>query len=1100
MGGGKRSRLGTALALVAGVLALGAPGERTPAVGAAPNDIIAVVVDGTGYGHGRGMSQWGAYGYAVDHGWDWNQILSHYYGGTDSSTVPSGQRIRVRLTGLDGAGTVGVVSYGSPINWNGVTRASMYAEETSTPGEFRVYGSSERSCPGQSTLDVPSGSPGVAQNSPNSDAVTQIQTFLKRYQSPTIAVDGDFGNQTRGYLIDWQNAQNLTVDGIWDPEDAAQAQAIIDADSGGDFALLGTATTGAGNPLSFTIANGDTSSIEPNQTIGLCAQDRTITHYRGSIDVLSTWSGNRVVNDVKVEDYLRGVLPKEISASWANAGGGAGANAVRAQAVAARSYGLQQARSYFYDGSSVRYASTCDTTSCQVYGGAARRSTASGSSTSVEHVLTDAAAVATANVVRRWPSGHSKGGQIVSTEFSASNGPRTAGGEFPPVDDIGDDTISNPNHRWTRVIDADTLESRYGLGQITSAAMTEAAQSQYRSYDGIWFNDIVLTGTRDTERMQAWDFRRSFNLPSPGFTVRVIRKNTTSKSFGMIGDSVGESIAAGGTSEFNRLIDGTFASATISTRVSRCTTRVSCPGTSGVEQAALLPTGLDLVVVELGYNDIASTFASDIDAMMNALTARGVARVAWVNMADIRTTSRGSTYGPMNAQLSAAESRWSTLMVLDWNAASSSGEARARWFADGVHLTTTGQAEFSLWLRDEILGIAQSHYLVPPKQIRIPIVGQQLTTPAGASVTVPPSASAVAINVTSVLASRPSVLTVWPCESKRQETSNLNMLGGDVIANNVIASIDSAGEICLFSTAGTDVIVDVTGWFEDSSQTSALESVSPERIVDSRIGLGSPQRRLDPATPLIIDVVGLTASRPDGSTATAPRGVSSVVINLTAVNAAAAGFFTVWPCAVDREETSSLNYREGHPVANGIVAAVDVNGQVCVHSKVASDVVIDLQGWFGPTNPAFSATDPYRIVDTRIGRGAPPQRVQRNSPLNLPIHGISVPVNGRNVAVPADAVAAIINVVATEPLAAGHLTVWGCDGGPPVASNLNYVAGATVANGVIAPIGPDGSICIYTHSASHMVVDIAGWLVDGYVAVTPERFVDTRYAIGLAPT
>ncbi|MDG1392310.1 MAG: SpoIID/LytB domain-containing protein, partial [Ilumatobacter sp.] len=462
------SRLGTALAVVAGTLALGAPGSPTPSVSAAPNDIIAVVVDGTGYGHGRGMSQWGAYGYAVDHGWDWNQILGHYYGGTDSSTVPSGQRIRVRLTGLDGAGTVGVVSYGSPINWKGVTRAAMYAEETSTPGEFRVYGSTARSCPGQSTLTVPSGLPEIAKGSLDSGAVTQIQTFLKQYQSTVIAVDGDFGNQTRGYLIDWQDAQSLTVDGIWNPEDAARARSIIDADSGGGFTLLGTATTGAGNPLSFTIANGDTSSIAPNQTIGLCARDRTITHYRGSIDVLNTSSGNRVVNDVKVEDYLRGVLPKEISASWANAGGGAGANAVRAQAVAARSYGLQQARSYFYDGSSARYATTCDTTSCQVYGGAARRSTASGSSTSVEHVLTDAAAAATANVVRRWPSGHSKGGQIVSTEFSASNGPRTAGGEFPPVDDIGDDTISNPNHRWTRVIDADTLESRYGLGQITS--------------------------------------------------------------------------------------------------------------------------------------------------------------------------------------------------------------------------------------------------------------------------------------------------------------------------------------------------------------------------------------------------------------------------------------------------------------------------------------------------------------------------------------------------------------------------------------------------------------------------------------------------------
>ena len=480
--------------------------------------------------------------------------------------------------------------------------------------------------------------------------------------------------------------------------------------------------------------------------------------------------------------------------------------------------------------------------------------------------------------------------------------------------------------------------------------MVEAASSVNRKFDGVWFNDIVLTGSSGKRvQIPAWTFRGSQGLKSPGFTVRVIRENTTSKSFGMIGDSVGESIAAGGTSEFNRLIDGTFASATISTRVGRCTTRVSCPGTSGVEQAALLPTGLDLVVVELGYNDIASTFASDIDAMMNALTARGVARVAWVNMADIRTTSKGSTYGPMNAQLSAAESRWSTLMVLDWNAASASGEARARWFADGVHLTTTGQAEFALWLRGEILGTAPSHYLVPPKQIRIPIVGQQLTTPAGASVTVPPSASAVAVNVTSVRAAQRSVVTVWPCESPRRETSNLNALGGDVVANNVVVAIDSAGEICLRSNTGTNLIVDVIGWFDDSAPNSGLQSVSPERIVDSRIGLGSPRRKVGPDSPLVIDVVGLTASHPDGSATRVPVGVSSVVINLTAVNAVGTGFLTVWPCAVDRAATSSLNYQPGTPIANGIVAAVDDNGQVCVHSMVDSDVVVDLQGWFGPT-------------------------------------------------------------------------------------------------------------------------------------------------------
>ena len=54
---------------------------------------------GHGYGHGRGMSQWGALGYAVDHGWSGTQILDHYYGGTTTRTVaPSQQRVYLTAT------------------------------------------------------------------------------------------------------------------------------------------------------------------------------------------------------------------------------------------------------------------------------------------------------------------------------------------------------------------------------------------------------------------------------------------------------------------------------------------------------------------------------------------------------------------------------------------------------------------------------------------------------------------------------------------------------------------------------------------------------------------------------------------------------------------------------------------------------------------------------------------------------------------------------------------------------------------------------------------------------------------------------------------
>ncbi len=47
-----------------------------------------VVIDGRGWGHGRGMSQYGALGYAINFGWSSAQILDHYYGGTSAGLAP----------------------------------------------------------------------------------------------------------------------------------------------------------------------------------------------------------------------------------------------------------------------------------------------------------------------------------------------------------------------------------------------------------------------------------------------------------------------------------------------------------------------------------------------------------------------------------------------------------------------------------------------------------------------------------------------------------------------------------------------------------------------------------------------------------------------------------------------------------------------------------------------------------------------------------------------------------------------------------------------------------------------------------------------------
>jgi stage II sporulation protein D len=63
-----------------------------------------VVVTGRGWGHGVGMSQWGARGYALHH-WTWERILAHYYPGTTVSTTAN-VTVRVLLAASQSSGTV----------------------------------------------------------------------------------------------------------------------------------------------------------------------------------------------------------------------------------------------------------------------------------------------------------------------------------------------------------------------------------------------------------------------------------------------------------------------------------------------------------------------------------------------------------------------------------------------------------------------------------------------------------------------------------------------------------------------------------------------------------------------------------------------------------------------------------------------------------------------------------------------------------------------------------------------------------------------------------------------------------------------------------
>ncbi len=824
-----------ALIVSAAVLGLGAALlVRAPAPPASAQTAVgSIIVEGTGNGHGRGMSQWGAYGWAVDQGWNWIQILDHYYGTTQMADVDTSATIDVQLKALDNVATLGVVSYVNDVRWAGNVAPAMYATEVA-PNAFDIWTASAPTC-------APIGTP--------------TTTWTKLTVAP-VAGPIEFTTTANGAV----NANRMTT---------------------------GAATS----------------------ALGVCDQTGKVTHYRGSVRFED---GNRVMNRVLIEDYLRGVVPKEISASWADAGGGRGINAVMAQAVAARSYALQPGR--WTNG-------ICDTQSCQVYFGTASRASVGSAATPVEDARSDNAIAATVGKVRTWaPGGQGTVGAIVSTEFSGSNGPRTAGWPFPAVDDaLGDGTALNRNHRWTRVLDGDALAARHGLGTLTSVTMVEGDPR----YDGIWYNDVVLTGTGGSVRIPAWTFRNQNGLPSPGFTLRGEARGARPMAANQRIELqvVGSNVTAP---------DGSVS--VIPSGVSAVALNITAVTPSAAGYATVWPC------------DVARPEASNLNFVAGGVVANGV-------VAPVGPSGRVCFF-----------SNATTHFLVDI----------AGWFSGGsTNPAFVGTTPLRVVDTRNAIGGPKVR-IQPGATLTVPMAGAAVRLTDGSAATIPTDATAVAVNVTAVEPSNPGFFTVWPCGASMPVTSNLNFARGGAVANGVVAPLGAGGAICISSDQGADVLVDVLGWFGGGAQPSFVGAV-PRRIVDTRNAIGGPVGVLAPSATRSVVVRGVTVEV-DGTARSVPAEATAVALNVTMVEARAAGFATVWPCGTAQPDASNVNFAAGATVANGVVAPIGPDGSICVSTSAGAHLLVDIAGWFtGGADSGFIGNVPRRLVDTRNSIGPIPQ-------------------------------------------------------------------------------------------------------------------------------
>lgn len=302
------------------------------------------------------------------------------------------------------------------------------------------------------------------------------------------------------------------------------------------------------------------------------------------------------------------------------------------------------------------------------------------------------------------------------------------------------------------------------------------------------------------------------------------------------------------------------------------------------------------------------------------------------------------------------------------------------------------------------------------------------------------------------------------------------------------------GTVNITATVGSTATQVTNGdRFTYASQTrSVYTALTPTRLLDTR-RTGGP---LGSGQTLDLTVAGVAG---------VPANATAVALNVTATNTTGAGYLSLYPAGSALPGVSNLNWGPGSTVANLVVVPVGSNGQVAIYNHVGrAAVVVDLEGYFAPqtgggATGSYVPLPPARITDTRSGSGEP------NAGKTLgPSSTLTVQVTGKG-GVPSSGVGAVVaNVTATGTTATGYLTAYPTGASRPLASNLNWVSGATVANRVIVPVGTNGQIEIYNaQGRANVVVDVTGYFTTGasapagatlYTPISPIRVLDTRHS------
>jgi uncharacterized protein (DUF1501 family) len=330
---------------------------------------------------------------------------------------------------------------------------------------------------------------------------------------------------------------------------------------------------------------------------------------------------------------------------------------------------------------------------------------------------------------------------------------------------------------------------------------------------------------------------------------------------------------------------------------------------------------------------------------------------------------------------------------------------------------------------------------------------------------VPAGAVAVVANVTSVDATEPGFMTVYPGGTAMPKTSNVNIGPGRPVPNLVVMGIGADGCVDVYNSHGSShCLVDVFGYF-DPNGGDRFTPLAPQRLFDTRIGEGIRAGKIGSLSPVDIQVAGVKDIP--------SSGVTAVAINLTAAEPESPGWMRLRPTGeAVVNDTSNLNFFAGNVVPNLVICKLGANGQITLDGfGTGVHMIGDVFGYFGSGGSQIRTIPPARMLDTRIGMGAPQAPIGGATTARLVVAGQGV--------IPANATAVVLNLTATNVTGNTFVTLYPDGEQLPGTSNLNVFQGQTIANLAICQLGTDGAVQLASPlAACDVIADAFGYFVD----------------------